>query len=181
MSLAMSLIRCDLHHVEAIRSILNDVILTSTASYDYEPKSADWIRSWFQTKLDSRLPVFGIQTADGDLIAYASFGPFRPWAAYRYTIEHSIYVHRDYQGQGLGRTLLQTLITTAIDDGFHTMIGGIDGANMASIRLHQSLGFSKCGEIREAGFKFDRWLDLHFYQRFLEDRVFKPQHTLSDQ
>ncbi|NEL81389.1 MAG: N-acetyltransferase, partial [Xanthomonas perforans] len=83
----------------------------------------------------------------------------------KYSVEHSIYVHRDHRGKGLGRILLQALIAAAQERGVHVLVGGIDASNQASIALHEQFGFTHAGTVREAGFKFGRWLDLAFYQR----------------
>ncbi len=110
------------------------------------------------------LDVFG---DDGSLSGFASFGAFRAWPAYKYSIEHSVYIRADKRGGGLGRLLLAALIRMADERDYHMMIGGIDSTNEASVRLHKSLGFTHCASIRQAGYKFGRWLDLEFYQLLL--------------
>jgi L-amino acid N-acyltransferase YncA len=90
----------------------------------------------------------------------AAKGGFRGWPAYQYTVEHSIYIHKDRRGAGLGRELLEALVAAAREGDVHTMAGGIDVENAASISLHQHLGFEHAGTIRQPAFKFNRWLDL---------------------
>jgi L-amino acid N-acyltransferase len=82
-------------------------------------------------------------------------------------VEHSVYVHKDHRGRGFGRTVLKELIARATAQDYHLMIGGIEAGNTASIALHESLGFQHAGTIRQAGYKFGRWLDLAFYQLIL--------------
>ena len=99
--------------------------------------------------------------------ASRSYGKFRAWPAYKYTIEHSVYVDTPLPRPGLGRLLLEAIIDAAVKQDYHVMVGGIDASNAVSIRLHESLGFTHCGTVAQAGFKFGRWLDLAFYQRIL--------------
>lgn len=165
----MTIIDCThAQHARAILDILNDAILSSTALYDYEPRPIESMRSWFDDKGRSRYPVLGAVDDHGTLLGFASYGTFRPRPAYKYSIEHSVYVHREHRGRGIGQQLLELLITAATEQGYHTMIGGIDRENAASIALHEKLGFEPAGVIRQAGFKFGRWLDLAFYQRLLD-------------
>jgi L-amino acid N-acyltransferase len=103
----------------------------------------------------------------GDIVGWSSFGPFRPWAGYRYSVEHSIYVAAHWRGQGIGRLLLGPLIDEARALGLHTMIAGIDADNEASLRLHTAFGFEKVAHFRQVGHKFGRWLDLVCMQLLL--------------
>mgnify|MGYP004727013515 CR=1 FL=1 len=104
-------------------------------------------------------------TDDRDqVIGYATYGDWRPWDGYRFTVEHSVYVHPDAQGQGVGKHLMQQLITSARKQGKHVMVAGIESGNTGSIILHQKLGFTESGTLREVGTKFGRWLDLTFMQ-----------------
>ncbi len=154
-------------HARAIVDIFNEAILNSTALYDYTPRPLESMADWFQQKADARYPVFGIESAEGSLLGFASYGQFRVRPAYKYTVEHSVYIHRDHRGRGLGPLLMQRLIEAATAQDYHVMVGGIDASNAASIRLHERLGFSHSGTIQQAGFKFGRWLDLAFYQLIL--------------
>ena len=163
----MKPISCDERHAPAILAILNDAILHTTALYDYRPRTPDMMAAWFAAKAKGRYPVLGLEDETGTLAGFASYGPFRAWPAYKYSIEHSVYVDAGFRGRGVGKDLLRALIDSAIAQGYHMMVGGIDASNAASIALHQSLGFERCAVIRHAGFKFGRWLDLEFYQRIL--------------
>jgi L-amino acid N-acyltransferase YncA len=165
---ALKIIECDeRRHAEAILNILNEVIATSTALYDYQPRTLAMMKSWFEAKRKGSYPVVGVEDSSGQLLGFASYGAFRAWPAYKYSVEHSVYVDSSFRGRGVGRTLLQQIIESARRNDYHVLIGGIDAANEPSIALHESLGFSHCATIRQVGFKFGRWLDLSFYQLIL--------------
>lgn len=155
--------------LEAIRAIYNEAVANTTASYDYDPRSEQAQRLWFETKEKGGHPVL-VAEADGRVLGYASYGPYRPWAGYLYSVEHSVYVDAATRGKGVGKALLAELVARAEAQGLHVMIGGIDAANAASIALHAGLGFAECGVIREVGWKFGRWLDLLFMQKILAGR-----------
>jgi len=164
----VKLITCEpARHSAAILDIFNEAIANSTALYDYQPRAPETMVGWFEAKDKGRYPVIGIEDAGGTLVGFGSYGAFRAWPAYKYTVEHSIYIDTRFRGQGHGRTLLEALVTAATRQDYHVMVGGIDASNAASIRLHESLGFTHSGTVRQAGFKFGRWLDLAFYQRIL--------------
>lgn len=165
----MNLVECTYEaHAGDILDILNEAIVNSTALYDYAPRPLASMRAWFDIKGRGRYPVLGAVDGDGKLLGFASYGAFRPHAAYKYSVEHSVYVHCEHRGRGVGRTLLQRLLVVATEQQYHVMIGGIDHSNTASIALHEKLGFEPAGIIRHAGFKFGRWLDLAFYQNLLD-------------
>jgi L-amino acid N-acyltransferase len=165
----MNFIRCTHDaHAGAILEIFNDAIVNSTALYDYKPRTAENMVGWFKAKEAGGFPVIGAVDEQGELMGFASYGTFRAWPAYKYSVEHSVYVHKDHRGKGLGLLLMQELIAAARAQQLHVMVGAIDLANKGSIALHQRLGFEHAGTIRQAGFKFGRWLDLAFYQRLLD-------------
>jgi phosphinothricin acetyltransferase len=162
------IVRCrHAEHAPAILEILNDAIVTSTALFDYAPRPPESMVEWFRVKDARRDPVLGAVGDDGALLGFATYGAFRHWPAYKYTIEHSVYVHREHRRRGIARALLTELIAAAEAQGYHVMVAGIDAANDASIALHRELGFVAAGTIHQAGFKFGRWLDLAFYERTL--------------
>lgn len=164
----MRLVSCEpARHADAILGILNEAIVNSTALYDYRPRPAASMDPWFEAKAAKNFPVIGLESDAGELMGFASYGTFRAWPAYKYSVEHSVYVEARHRGKGVGRRLLTAIIAEAEKQDYHVMIGGIDATNQVSIRLHESLGFTPCGVIRQAGFKFGRWLDLAFYQLIL--------------
>lgn len=151
-------------HGEAILAILNEVIRHSTALYDYHPRSLAQMKTWFEAKQNGNYPVIGAVDEHGTLMGFATYGRFREQPAFKYTVEHSLYLHVDFRGQGLAKPLMVELIAMAQQQGMHVVIGAIDAENTGSIALHQKLGFTHAGTIRQAGFKFGRWLDLSLYQ-----------------
>jgi L-amino acid N-acyltransferase len=168
----MKLISCSKDYAQAILEILNDAILTSTALYDYAPRGQESMTSWFDVKQRNNFPVVGLVDDQYRLLAFGTYGTFRAWPAYKYTVEHSLYVHKDHRGKGYGKLILKELIEEAKRQEYHNLIAGIDSQNFSSIRLHQGLGFQPCGRIKHAGFKFSRWLDLEFYQLLLPSPAF---------
>lgn len=164
----MKIVSCEYEsHGKTILNLFNDAIATSTALYDYEPRTLATIQQWFSHKQEHNYPVIGIENDNGVLMGFATYGAFRAWAAYKYSVEHSVYVDVQFRRQGIGQRLLSELVVLAQQQNYHTIIGGIDAENKISIALHQSLGFAHCGTIKQAGFKFNRWLDLQFYQLIL--------------
>jgi len=165
----MQLIHCtEDRHASAILDIFNHAIVHSTALYDYKPRAPETMQTWFETKRRNDFPVLGIEDEHGKLLGFASYGTFRAWPAYKYSVEHSIYIHHESRGLGLGKRLLTSLIDEATARDVHPMIGGIDLSNQTSIALHERLGFEPAGVIRQAAYKFGQWLDLAFYQKLLQ-------------
>ncbi len=156
-------------HADAILEIFNEAILHSTALYVYRARTQQDMVDWFEAKRAGGFPVIGVEDSDGTLMGFGSYGLFRPHPAYKYTVEHSVYVHKDHRGRGFGRVLMQELIAAARQSGdVHAMIGAIDAANTGSVALHERLGFKQVGTLPQVGFKFGRWLDLALYQLLLE-------------
>lgn len=150
-----------------ILQIMNDAIVHTTAIYDYYPRPEEWIKTWFRQKEKDGLPVL-VCEEEGAVRGYGSYGIFRPWDAYQYSAEHSLYILPQCQGKGFGGKLLEALIHRAAAQGFHTLIAGIDAENTASCALHKKFGFTEVGRFEEVGFKFNKWLHLVFMQRFLK-------------
>ncbi|MGF1729294.1 N-acetyltransferase family protein [Photobacterium kasasachensis] len=164
----MKFITCNFEsHAHEILTILNDAILHSTALYDYKSRTIDNMVSWFTTKEKAGYPVIGAIDEHGQLMGFATYGRFREQPAFKYTVEHSVYLHPDFRGRGVGKALMKELIERARQQNYHVIIGAIDLENEGSIYLHQKLGFTHSGTIHQAGFKFGRWLDLGFYQLVL--------------
>ena len=164
----MRIVQCSHErHAEAILGIFNDAIINSAALYDYKPRTIEMVTAGFDAKSKGHYPVIGIENEAGDLMGFASYGMFRAWPAYKYSVEHSVYVDARFRGRGVGRSLLKEIIAAAQGQNYHILVGGIDAGNLASIRLHESVGFTYCGTIRQAGFKFGQWLDLSFFQLIL--------------
>jgi phosphinothricin acetyltransferase len=161
----VKIVACDYeHHAAPILAILNHAIETSTALFDYKPRAPETMVEWFRAKAARQFPVFGAVADDGALMGFATYGTFRAWPAYKYTVEHSVYVAEKHRRKGVARALMTRLIAVAEEQSYHVVVGGIDATNAASIALHVELGFTLAGTIHHAGFKFGRWLDLDFYE-----------------
>lgn len=160
----MKIINCTEEYASQILEIFNDAILNTTALYDYNPWTIETMHVWFENKRTHNFPVIGLVDERGKLMGFGSYGQFRLRPAYKYTIENSIYVHRDYRGRGLGKILLAEIIEQAKLQQYHCIIGVIDANNVVSLGLHESFGFKNIGTFNEVGFKFGKWLDATFMQ-----------------
>jgi phosphinothricin acetyltransferase len=146
--------------------IYNDIIINTTAVYDYEPHTLEMRQQWFATKQQQGFPVF-VATDKNEIAGFSSFGTFRAWTGFRYSVENSIYVSKNHRGKGIAKLLMVPLIDAAKNLSLHTIIAGIDATNEASIKLHEQFGFVETAHLKEVGFKFGRWLDLKFLQLIL--------------
>ena len=117
-----------------ITAIYNDVLSNSTAIYNDQPASRDDRIAWWKARLERGYPV--LVAADGDSVCgYGSFGDFRPWPGYRFSVEGTVHIRSGFRGQGVGRKLLEALILKAKEAGKHVMIAGVDSENTASLRF----------------------------------------------
>jgi L-amino acid N-acyltransferase len=146
--------------------IYNEVIATSTAIYRDEPATLEDRRAWWTERVRQGYPVL-VATDQDEVIGFASFGDFRAWPGYRFTVEHTVHVRADRRAQGVGSALMRPLLERASAAGKHVMVAGVDAENARSLAFHERLGFVRVAHFREVGFKFDRWLDLVFLQRKL--------------
>ena len=147
--------------------IYNDIILNTTAVYQYEVHTLQMRKEWFATKQQQGFPVF-VAEADESIAGFSTIGTFRQWQAYKYSVENSVYVASDQRGKGIGKLLMQPLIDAATNMDMHTIIAGIDATNEVSIRLHKNFGFEEVAHFKQVGYKFNRWLDLKFLQLILQ-------------
>ncbi|OLP59367.1 GNAT family N-acetyltransferase [Xaviernesmea oryzae] len=154
----------------AIRAIYNDAVETTTAIWNETVVDLDNRRAWMADRIARGYPILVAVGEDGRVAGYASFGDWRAFDGYRFTVEHSVYVERSFRGTGVGETLMRALIERARGLGKHAMIGAVEAGNAASVALHAKLGFVPTGTLREVGTKFGRWLDLTFLQLTLDER-----------
>lgn len=153
--------------IESILDIVNYEIANTTVIYDYQERTLDEQLAWFAEKIDQKFPVI-VAIKDQKVVGFGTYGYFRTKAAYHKTIEHSIYISKDYRGFGIGQLLMERLIELAVSGGFHVMVGVIDASNIGSVEFHERFGFSVAGKFKEVGFKFDQWLDILFMQKMLD-------------
>jgi L-amino acid N-acyltransferase len=150
---------------EATAAIYNVEVQASDVTFDLVPRTLDEQRAW----LDARSGALEVVVAevDGTVAGFASLSTYRERAAYRGTVEDSVYVSADFRGRGVAKALLAEIVTVAVGRGFHTVIARIVGGHDASIALHRGAGFDHVGVEREVGRKFGRWLDVVVMQRLL--------------
>lgn len=145
--------------LSVVMEIYNDAVANTTAIWNEILVDLDNRKDWFAARKGRGFPVL-VATVDGAVVGYASYGDWRAFDGYRHTVEHSVYIHRDCRGGGIGKLLMQALIAKAAENGVHVMIAAIESENAASIALHEKLGFRIAGKFSEVGTKFGRWLDL---------------------
>ena len=158
--------RAEEKDVPGMLAIYNDIILNTTAVWHNEPHSLQMREEWLAVKKEQGFPVF-IAELEERIIGFSTFGSFRPWPGYRFTVENSVYVAASNRGSGVGRLLMTPLVEAARAMQMHAIVAGIEASNEASIRLHQNFGFKEVAHFREIGYKFGRWLDLKFLQLLL--------------
>ena len=152
---------------QAILDIINYNILHSTALYDYNIRNYEQQKAILEDKINKGFPVI-VAELNRELVGFGMYSEFRFREAYKFTVEHSVYVSENQIGKGIGKLLLSELIQLAKAQGLHTMIGVIDSENQSSIAFHEQFGFKTVGIIKESGYKFDRWLDSVFVQLLLK-------------
>ncbi len=143
----------------AIAGILNIEIGSGTASWTETPKTVDDMTRWFDARLAGGYPVL-VAEDGGEVLGYASYGPFRAGEGYRETVEHSVYVLRAARGRGIARLLMERLIAAARAAELARMVGGVSADQPASISLHRDLGFEEQGRLKGVGVKRGKRLDL---------------------
>jgi L-amino acid N-acyltransferase len=154
----------------AIREIYNYEVEHTTATFDLVPRSLEGQREWLTVRSGAFAAVVAIDAATGELVGFASLSPYKERAAYRTSVEDSIYVARHAHGRGIGKLLLTHVLDVAEAHGFHAVFGRIEASGAASRRLHESCGFQLVGIERQVGRKFGRWLDVALMQCLLHER-----------
>lgn len=158
-----------INDVSGIMLIYNDAVQNTTAIWNDTLVDEENRRMWLIDRQDKGYPVLVVVDESDTVFGYASFGDWRAFDGYRYTVEHSVYVRRDRRGAGLGQLLMIELIERARKLNKHVMIAAIEAENQESIALHTKLGFIQTGLMCEVGTKFGRWLDLAYMQLKLGD------------
>lgn len=150
----------------AILEIYNEVVLNTTAAYVFEPHPLEMRRAWFEELNTQGWPVI-VSEENGVVTGFGNIATFRNKPGYRYTGEHTLHVHAHHRGKGIGRALLQALITEAHRCELRALVGAIDSENTISLQLHAECGFVETGRMPQVAWKFGRWLDLVFMQLLL--------------
>jgi len=161
---------------EEIRAIYNHEVLHTTATFDLVPRTLAEQQEWLQARSGAFAAIVAVDeppapgVADvrgGPVVGFGSLSPYKERAAYRTSVEDSVYVRRDRPRQGIGRLLLTALLDVASSSGFHTVFARIEASGAASRALHARCGFDLVGVERETGRKFNKWLDVALMQRLL--------------
>ena len=153
--------------VAAIAAIYGHHVLHGVASFEETPPPVAEVALRREAILGHGLPYLVAERA-GRVAGYCYAGPFRPRVGYRFTLEDSIYIDPGQTGRGLGRSLLEGVLARCTDLGCRQMVAVIGGREtVASIRLHERLGFAHIGVLPAVGFKFGRWIDVVLMQRAL--------------
>lgn len=153
--------------IPAILEIYNEAVMTTTATYDYEPQTLEQRQAWLKEHEVDGYPVIVAELERHGVVAWGSLSRFHPKTGYRFTVENTLYVGSAHRGKGIGRRLLQKLVEAAAERNMRVVVALIDAENGSSIRLHESMGFEKVALLKEVGFKFDRWLDVVYMQLIL--------------
>jgi phosphinothricin acetyltransferase len=151
-----------------ILEIYNDAVLTTTATYDYEPRSLEHRQAWFDDHHRTGLPIF-TAIHEGRVIGWSAINWYHDRAGYRFTGENSIYIAPLWRGKGVGKRLLAPTVEAGREFGLHVIIAAIDATNEASIRLHERFGFEQVGLFKRVGYKFGRWLDVVYLELLLPE------------
>jgi L-amino acid N-acyltransferase YncA len=160
----------------AILEIYNHAVLHTTATYDYEPRSMEHRRAWFEDHARTGFPIFVAEDSNGKVSGWSSLSKYHDRMGYRFTSENSIYVAESSRGRGMGKALLIPLIAAARAKGLRAIIAVIDASNEVSVKLHRGFGFETVGHFKSVGYKFDRWLDVVYMEFLLPELPAQSSH-----
>ena len=155
---------------EVVRAIYNYEVLHSAATFDLVPRTLEAQQQWITERSGAFGAIVASELNDEGKEAVVGFGalsPYKERAAYRTSVENSVYVHQGHQGRGIGKILLNELLSVARLSGFHAVFARISAVGTASLGLHASCGFQLVGVEREVGRKFNRWHDVTIMQILL--------------
>jgi L-amino acid N-acyltransferase YncA len=158
----------DIHDAISIAEIYNHYVLRSHATFEIDPIEIDEMERRIENCLTRALP-FLVAAVDDEIRGYACAQPYKPRAAYQHSVEISVYVSPTATANGIGTALYTTLFDKLADSGVHAVIAGISLPNDSSVRLHEKFGMSKVAHFREVGRKFDRWIDVGYWELILTD------------
>ncbi len=158
----------DLEDVTAILDISNWAAANTPANFSIEPESlATWEESWRGTH--EVYPWVVAEMDAGRIVGFAKASPWKGRCAYDWSVEVTVYVHPEHQGQGIGKALYGKLFPILMAQGYRSLLGGITQPNMASVRLHESFGMKRVAMFETIGWKFEKWHDVGYWQLMLRD------------
>jgi phosphinothricin acetyltransferase len=154
---------------EQIRQMYNHEVLNTTATFDLVPRTLEDQQRWIAERNGAFAAIVAVEAEQlgGEVVGFGSLSPYKERAAYRTSVEDSVYVRRDRHGRGIGKLIVAELLSIAAASGFHAVFARISASSDASIALHKSCGFELVGIEREVGRKFNRWLDVAIMEALL--------------
>ena len=166
---SLTLRLASLGDAEQICRIYNHEVSNTLATFDLVPRSLADQQRWITDRSGAFAAIVAVDPSDerGEIVGFGSLSPYKERAAYRTSVEDSVYVRRDRGGQGIGKLILSELLQIGAASGFHAVFGRITASSDASIALHRSCGFQLVGIEREVGRKFNKWLDVAIMQALL--------------
>jgi L-amino acid N-acyltransferase YncA len=158
------------HDAQAICQIYNPYIAHTTITFEEYPVRPMDIERRIRDVQERALPWL-VWEDQGHIVAYAYVRPWQTRSAYRYTVESSVYVDQQFTGKGIGRRIYGELLRRVDTMGIHAVVGCVAMPNEPSVLLHQKLGFQRVGCFPEVGRKFDRWIDVEYWQMIFEGGI----------
>lgn len=155
--------KIDYSDIELCLSIYNYEVEHGVATLDLEPRTLEEWHEWYNAHSDEHHPII-VGTIDDVVVGYASLSPYRLKDAFKSTVELSIYIHKDYRGQGVATQLMERILEMAKEDTMlHNVVSVITAGNEESTKLHNRFGFTYCGLTPEVGFKHGKYQDTETY------------------
>ena len=151
---------------KSIAAIYNHYILNTRITFEENPVDEQTMRRRILTH--PKLPWFVFEE-NNTIVGYCYSVPWKPWSAYRFTLECSVYVRASHQKKGIGKTLYSYLFQSLKNKNFHSELAGISLPNNKSVNFHECLGFQKVGQLKQVGYKFNDWIDVGYWQYTLNN------------
>lgn len=151
---------------EAVAAIYNHYVMKTIVTFEEEPVAPAEIAGRLQEVASASMPWL-VAEQSGDVVGYAYSNQWKGRHGYRFSAEITVYISPDHSRRGLGSALYDHLFPLLMARGIHAVMGGIALPNEASVALHERFGLEKVAHFREVGFKFDRWIDVGYWQRTL--------------
>ncbi|HEY2847227.1 MAG TPA: GNAT family N-acetyltransferase [Pyrinomonadaceae bacterium] len=164
----MNIRDAEIHDAQAIAGIYNHYVVHSHATFEVDPIDVEEMKRRIDNSLSRGLP-FLVAEIDIKITGYAYAQPYKQRAAYQHSVEISVYVDPDAIENGIGTALYEILFARLNASGVHAVIAGISLPNDASVRLHEGFGLTKVAHFLEVGRKFDRWIDVGYWELVLKD------------
>lgn len=150
----------------AVSEIYNHYVLHSTCTFATEPEGEEYWRNWFASHVGAHPAI--VAADGGQVVGWGTLSKWNSRCAYQFSVEDSVYIHKEHHRHGIGRAILTELVALARKHGHRNIVAQIAGDQIPSEKLHTSLGFRKAGVLESIGFKFERWIDVAIWQLRLD-------------